>query len=178
MKNKPCKHCGSELHLSLKCFKKPVKPPKTAVKVKKAKTPKKKAPTRSQLVKKLDTVYSQYVRLDKSDSNGNVSCVTCGDVMFWKQAQNGHFISRAKYPTRWHDDNCNVQCMRCNVFLKGNYIEYTIYMIDSYGRDYVDELKALSVSGEKMSTPDMKELIEFYKKEVNKLKLEKGVAFL
>ena len=31
--------------------------------------------------------------------------------------------------------------MRCNVFLDGNYIEYTIAMIDKHGVEIIQELK-------------------------------------
>lgn len=175
IKNKPCKHCGSELHLSLKCFNKPIKPPKTALKDKKAKTPKKKAQTRSQVIKKLDIVFSQYIRLDKTDVDGYGECVTCGNRLFWKELQNGHYISRGKYPTRWDEDNCHLQDYRCNVVLNGNYIEYTLYMLDSYGREFVDQLKSKSINGEKISTPQLKEMIDHYTQEVKRLKSEKGL---
>ncbi|MFK5282642.1 recombination protein NinG, partial [Lacticaseibacillus paracasei] len=76
--------------------------------------------------------------------------------------QNGHFYSRGRYPTRWHDDNCHPQCVGCNIFLKGNYINYTKYMIDTYGREYVDELEVLSKSTIKISTAELQEMIDKY----------------
>lgn len=172
MKPKPCKHCQSELHTSLKCFKaprKPIKRPTGASKVKKAKVPKKKTISRSQLVKRLDSVYSQYIRLKNADSEGYCICVTCGDRVHWQAIQNGHFISRAKYPTRWHDENCHPQCMRDNIFLRGRYIDYTLYMIDRYGRDRLHELRNLSLNGAKISTPELREKIEYYRGKVAEL---------
>lgn len=180
IKNKPCKHCGSELHLSLKCFNSPRKPIRARVKTAssiKVKVPvkKKKAPTRSQLVKKLDAIYSQYVRLYQSDEFGYCICVTSGERMFWKEAQNGHFFSRRFYPTRWNDDNCHPQSMRDNVFLKGNYINYTRYMIDSYGREFVDELEKLAHTTIKVKNAELIEKIAYYSTEVERLKHEKGL---
>ena len=164
MAKKPsCKHCQSELHTSLKCFNAPRKPIKRSVarpSVKKVKTPTKKKPkakTRSYYVKQLDSVFSLYIRQSKP----NV-CVTCGKKDDPKNLQNGHFYSRAKYPTRWHEDNCHPQCPRCNVFMKGMYIEYTMFMIDKYGREYVDELKELAYSRKKITTVEIKEMIEKY----------------
>ena len=135
----------------------------------------KKTQTRSQLIRKLDAVYSQYIRLDKSDQYGYCVCVTSGERMFWKDTQNGHFFSRRFYPTRWHDDNCHPQSMRENVFLRGNYINYTRFMIDSYGREFVDDLEKLAKSSIKISTPELREKIEFYQKEVKRLKKEKNL---
>ena len=184
---KACKYCNSAEHSSTFCFNAPKKPIKNAIKPrskaivgvskpKVAKVPtikKKKAKTRSQLVKELDAVFSQYIRLDKSDKDGYCVCVTSGERMFWKDAQAGHFYSRKYYPTRWHDDNVFPQSIRDNIFFHGNYINYTRFMLDSYGREFVDELEALAKSGKKISTPEIREKIEYYKKEVNRLKKEK-----
>ena len=173
-----CKHCGATNHSSLACFKAPRKPMKTTPKPRKtikAVSKPKKAESRSKLVKKLDAVFSQYVRLDKSDDEGYVRCVTSGERLYWKEAQNGHFFSRKYLPTRWHDDNCFPQSMRDNVFLHGNYIEYTKFMLDSYGREFVDELEKLAKSGKKITTPEIREKIAYYKTEVERLKSIKGL---
>lgn len=121
--------------------------------------------SRKQLVKKLDSAYSQYIRV-KDAVGGDATCVTCGVKKPWKELQNGHFYTRGRYPTRWDDDNCHVQCYRCNIALKGNYINYTKYMINRYGMEYLDILEAKSLSTVKLSTPDIIELIEVYKAKV------------
>ena len=43
-----------------------------------------------------------------------------------------HFITRACWYYRYDEDNCHAGCMRCNVILNGNYIEYTRYMQNKY----------------------------------------------
>ncbi|NCU40899.1 recombinase [Candidatus Saccharibacteria bacterium] len=134
-----------------------------------------KQPTRSQLVKKLDKVFSQYIRLSESDENGYGNCITCGTNLFWKQAQACHFYTRGRYPTRWDEDNVHYGCFRCNVLLKGNYINYTRYMLDSYSREFVDELEIKSQNGTKIPSSELKEKIEYYTEEVKKLKEEKGL---
>ena len=174
-KVKQCKHCGSETHSSLSCFKatrKPVRRSVTASKAKKVKTPKKKAKTRSYYVKKLDSIYSQYIRL-KDSRNGMAECVTCGEVKPWKDMQNGHYMSRAYQATRWLDMNCNVQCVACNVFKKGNYTEYAMYMINLHGPDGVEQLMKLAKTGEKITTPDLKARIIYYTEVVERLLGEK-----
>ena len=172
MNPKPCKHCKSELHTSLKCFKaprKPIKRPVGASKVKKVRVPKKKPMSRSQLVKRLDSVFSQYVRL-RDDGNG---CVTCGDKKPWKEMQACHFYTRGRQATRWHESNVFSGCYRCNVLLKGNYINYTRYMIDRFGREFVDQLEYESLNGAKISTPELREKIAYYKGKVAELSTSK-----
>jgi len=97
IKNKPCKYCGSALHLSLSCFQKPIKSPTAKSKAKKSKTPIKKKPkakTRSYYVKQLDKVFSEYIR-KRDDGKG---CVTCGIKKPWQEMQACHSFSRGKYP--------------------------------------------------------------------------------
>lgn len=169
---KPCKHCQSTQHSSAFCFKAPKKPVKrsplrSSVKKVKVSTKKKpKARTRSYYVKELDKIFSVYIRLKNADKEGYCICVTSGRRIHWKEIQNGHFYSRKYYPTRWNEDNCHPQSMSDNVFLRGNYIEYTKYMIDRYGREYVDELGRLAKSGQKIPTSVIMQKIEEYKLKV------------
>lgn len=124
--------------------------------------------SRKALVSSLDKYFSQYIRL-KDSVEGIATCVTCGDSKPWKEMQNGHYYSRGRFATRWDEDNCHVQCMRCNVYLKGNYIKYTLYMLDTYGREFVDELGVKSVNPAKISSIELKSKIEEYKKKVDEL---------
>ena len=48
-------------------------------------------------------------------------------------------------------------------------------MIDSYSREFVDDLEKLAKSSIKISTPELREKIEFYQKEIKKLKKEKNL---
>lgn len=121
--------------------------------------------TRSQLTKDLDKVFSQFIRL-RDEVEG---CVTCGIVKPYKEMQCGHFYGRAHLHTRWDEDNCHVQCYRCNCPLKGNYIVYTKYMIDRYGREFVDELEIKSKCLDKIPTTDIQDMIWTYKDKVQAL---------
>ena len=41
-------------------------------------------PKRKTLIKKLDTVFSEYIRRKYADKKGIVSCYTCGKKAYWK----------------------------------------------------------------------------------------------
>lgn len=171
--NKTCEVCHTLGHSKFYCKDKPRKPLKrNAIKQKtsnlheivgiKKKPAKKRSPTRSQFVKKLDKVFSEWLRLSYADKDGNVSCYTCGEVMQWKYIQNGHFFSRARQNTRWLPENCRPQDYRCNVALSGNYIVYTRKMLAEIGETKLDEMEQLSKSTNKISTPLLKEMIAEY----------------
>ena len=55
-------------------------------------------PTIKNLTKKLDTIFSEYIRRKDANKNGLVECFTCGVIKYWKGEgmQCGHFISRSK----------------------------------------------------------------------------------
>lgn len=90
-------------------------------KVKKIKKPKKL--TTSQLKKKLDKVFSIYIR-NKYAINGYVQCYTCGVTKSISEMQNGHFISRSYLATRYDEDNCRPQDIGCNIFGNGRPVEF------------------------------------------------------
>lgn len=164
--NKVCPYCKELGHSGFYC-KSPLKPRKIkkVVRAKIAPATKKKLikkKSRSYYVKKLDSVFSQYIRRSSADKDGNTTCVTCGDVKHWKLHQNGHYESRGHLPTRWAEDNCAPQCVGCNIFKKGNYTEYAIYMINKYGADKLIDLKIRANSNTKVTTVEIQEMIDKY----------------
>jgi len=166
-----CKVCKSMDHTAVYHNRKPIK--RSAIKLTKdkawvkpiikAKPIKKKTKTRSWYVKELDRVFSIFIR-QKYATDGMTACVTCGAVKRWQEQQNGHYMSRGHLPTRWSEDNCAPQCYACNVMRKGNYVEYSLWMINTYGVEKLEELKRRANSGVKITTVEIKEMIEKYKK--------------
>lgn len=126
--------------------------------------------------KKLDEVFSQYIRLKFSDSNGVCRCISCGKPFFWTDIQNGHYMSRVYRSTRFDENNCRPQCMPCNVFLHGNISKYRKALVEELGDEIVDmvETKAWSVTA-KYTAYDYESMYHQYKAEVEKLKKEKGL---
>lgn len=78
----------------------------------------------AKLKKELDAIFSKWVRLSYADSMGYVLCYTCGVKKFWKQIQNGHFISRQYLAIRFDPRNCRPQCIGCNLFGNGKQVEF------------------------------------------------------
>lgn len=124
-------------------------------------------PTKAKLIKKLDITFSEYVR-KRYSSKGISKCVTCGKKDNWKKMQAGHFISRTKYPTRWHEDNVQVQCVACNRYRQGEQFKFSIYL----GYDLALDLLVESMNEKKFSYSDIEEMISYYQSEINKLNVK------
>jgi hypothetical protein len=123
-----------------------------------------KKPTRSKVVKKLDAVFSQYIRLSNADKNGICTCVTCGKKYHWKQIQAGHFMSRKHYSTRWLEDNVKPQCYGCNVMQQGQQYRFSKYL----GNNLSEQLYSKSKEVVKFTTDELQDKITYYSERVKK----------
>jgi len=124
--------------------------------------PSSKKPTRTKLVKKLDAVFSQYIRRRYADKNGLAQCVTCGKKDHWKKLQAGHFISRKHYSTRWDETNVQVQCAGCNVFRYGEAYLFSLWLDTNIGEGTSMSLLEQSKRIAKISSYELSELIIKY----------------
>ena len=120
------------------------------------------------LVRKLDTTFSKYIRL-RDTKDGYGKCCSCGNLKTYAELDCGHFINRKWLATRWNEENCHVQCISCNRFDEGNGAGYTLYMVDTFGRERVDYLRALSRETQKFTDSEGELLISHYKAEIKKL---------
>lgn len=123
-----------------------------------------KKPTRSKVVKKLDVVFSQYIRLSNADKNGICTCVTCGKKYHWKQIQAGHFMSRKHYNTRWVEDNVKPQCYGCNVMQQGQQYRFSKYL----GNNLSEQLYSKSKEVVKFTTDELQDKITYYSERIKK----------
>ena len=131
--------------------------------------------TISKLKKELDKWFSLFIRLRESE-DGIVQCFTCSRISHYKSGmQNGHFQSRRHHSTRWNETNCQVQCVKCNMYEQGEQFRFGIGLDSKYGEGTSEELEFLSRTIMKVSRIDYEEKISYYKDLVDKLKKEKGI---
>ena len=121
-----------------------------------------KKPTRSKLIKKLDIVFSQYIRLKEADHHGMVTCFTCGKH---GGMQAGHFMSRKHYSSRWLEDNVKVQCISCNLYQQGNQYLFSVRL----GKELSEELYLQSKTIVKFTSDELQSMIDDYSEKVKKL---------
>lgn len=135
----------------------------------KSKKLKKKPKGLSGYKKDLDDIYSLYIRQKYADWAGYVSCVTCGKTAHYKDGmQNGHYEKRSHNNTRFDDQNCHVQCKKCNMFMGGNYTSYALFMHKTYGQKAVEELHKRAQVSKRFTINEIKELISYYSNLVEK----------
>ena len=135
----------------------------------------KKKKTISKLKKELDKWFSLYIRLRECSDTGAAVCFTCGKVAHYKTLQNGHFQSRRFMATRFDEENCQVQCVKCNMYSQGEQDKFGLALDSKYGEVTAEELEQISRSILKISRVEYEEKIVYYKSLVEKLKKEKGI---
>lgn len=130
-----------------------------------------KKPTVSKLKKKLDTIFSQYIRKKDADVNGNVQCYTCGVTKKWQKdgMQAGHFMSRKHTITRYDEQNVKPQCYTCNCHYYGRQYEFGLHLDKEYGSGTSEALLQKSRQTQKNTVSDLQDLIELYTKKFEQL---------
>ena len=108
--------------------------------------------TRTKLVKKLDTIFSQYIRKVNSD-NEISTCFTCGKQDHWKKLQNGHFQSRRG----------------CNVFKYGEQFIFGQNLDRKFGEGTARRLHIKAQETIKITSPELEEMIFKYENLVSNM---------
>ena len=119
--------------------------------------------------KALDTI-QKLVRLKAADDNGYCTCVTCGSVDKWTCFDGGHYIPKG-CSSYWSlvEENVHPQCKGCNGFgMKyGTAVQqYTLYMVDTYGREFVDEMERKKKDEVKYYKRDYEDMIKEWNEQI------------
>ena len=92
------------------------------------------------------TAFQKLRRIQESNDDGYVRCISCGKVIHWKEAQGGHYIPRSYRATELEPDNVNPQCEHCNLRLNGNTAMYRINLIRKIGTERVERLENMALA--------------------------------
>ena len=129
---------------------------------------KKKSP--AQLKKELTKLSHDFIRERDSKRKGIIAgnCFDCGLWVEGQQFQAGHFESDSTGGAllRYHPHNIHGQSGGCNMAYSQERVKinYTLKMIDTYGRDYVEKLRQLKNKTIKADIIFYSKMIELYKK--------------
>ena len=130
----------------------PAYPKPTATKKKK----RKKLQPLPKLLKKVQVVFNTWIR-NRDKDKGCISCL--GQVR-----QSGHFISQGSSSfLRFHEDNCNGQCVGCNMFKHGNLILYRIRLVKKIKEKRVKYLEDNMHVVKKWKRDELEAMLEKYK---------------
>lgn len=116
-------------------------------------------PSVAKLKKKADILHSKYIRLRDSDSRGYGECITCGAKKHWKEAQCGHFVTRANNKLRYDELNTNLQCVGCNMFKSGEQYSYSKALDEKYGPGTAEELFSQRHDTHKLTISELEDII-------------------
>jgi hypothetical protein len=116
--------------------------------------------TRKSIVKKLDIIFSLYIRAIEK------KCFVCGST---ENLQCGHLFSRVAFSTRWDLMNSHTQCRNCNMRHEYDFEPYRKKFVEKYGQGKYDILYRQHKAPTKYSNNDLLVLIEFYKQCLKKL---------
>lgn len=123
----------------------------------------------------LDRIFSEFIRIRDSDTNGIIRCISCGKIVAWKESDCGHYINRKHNSTRYDEKNCNAQCRSCNRFDEGNIQGYRKGLIAKYGEYAVKILEMKKYNTCKMGQLEINVLGDEYKLKLKALKLQRGL---
>lgn len=108
----------------------------------KNKEPKPKREPLTKKRKRLDKLFSQFIRMRDADEYGMVKCYTCPKTDHWKKMQCGHFVPRQYLATRFDEMNCHSQCYACNMLYNGQPSAYARLLEREYGKGTVELLES------------------------------------
>jgi len=114
------------------------------------------------------TAIQLLVRISAADDNGYCHCVTCQDKQYYKDMDGGHFIAKGT-SSYWalELDNVHPQCKGCNGFGMRYGIaaqQYLLWMLDNYGREFVENMLATKSNVKKMYKADYVAMLSEFKK--------------
>lgn len=127
-----------------------------------------KKPTVSSLKKKVDQVFSLYVR-QVGAKNGYNTCFTCGVRKPWKELQCGHYVRRSYNSLRYSLWNTAPQCVGCNMFKQGAADEFALALLKKHGDGILLWLNKEKQKYKQFTVKELEELRDFYKKKIEEL---------
>jgi hypothetical protein len=131
---------------------------------------------RQRLIAKLDTIFSEWIRLRDSDQNGICKCITCGEYKHFREMDAGHFISREHMGCRWEEENCHAQCQSCNRFKSGKQFEHSLAVDKKHGPGTASKLLIKSKGVCNWQDYELETMATYYRNSVKTLKSEKGMV--
>lgn len=123
--------------------------------------------TIGKLKQDVQKVFNAYIR--KRDEGK--PCISCGE---YNGAHAGHFFSAGHYQgLRFCEDNCHLQCVKCNNFLHGNLIHYRDNLLERIGQERFDALYERAAlykkNGYKFTRSELIEIKQKYQQKLKEL---------
>lgn len=125
------------------------------------------------LIARADKIFSRFKRLESLMPAGYIRCFTCGAFISFRDADNGHYINREHMGTRYCEQNCEPQCIRCNRYSEGVKATFALNLQKKYGPDILNWLETTKEAGRFITAARLEEIIALYKIKVRELEIKK-----
>lgn len=123
----------------------------------------------NKLIKKLDRVFSEYIRRSALTPQGYIRCFTCGAFITFRQADCGHYVGRECMSTRFYERNVAVQCHSCNRYAEGRKDIFAINLQKKYGSEILDWLNKKKNEIKQWTAPELEQLITTYQQKLKEM---------
>lgn len=117
----------------------------------------------------LQKIFNTYVR----ERDKGKPCISCA-IKWDKTFHAGHCFTVGSYPNlRFDEDNCHGQCVQCNLHYHGNSAEYILRLPERIGIENYESLLSRKQDTLRLTLPEVKEKIEYYKAQIKTLQHER-----
>ncbi len=126
---------------------------------------KEKLKSRSDWMREAQQSFNTFIRY--RDNARRYGCISCGTKQGKENA--GHYRSVGSSPElRFNEENCHLQCEKCNTYLHGNLINYRIALIQRIGLDRVEWIEGKH-EPKKYTIDDLKSIKSEYKRKLKEI---------
>lgn len=121
--------------------------------------------------KTLDILHSRYIKLLKSDEKGLVNCCYCGKIIYVRDSEAAHYITRNHGILRYNEYNVNPSCISCN---RDDHTElYRAFLIKNYGIETVEYIESIKNNYFKLTIAEQQEMKVELRAKIRGLKMKK-----
>lgn len=130
--------------------------------------------TKSDWLRDADMWFSRFIRLRDSkifpDGERYSQCRTCIKLYHISDIENGHWIRRENWGTRFDERNCNAQGPCCNHFKGGAEHAHEQYIANKYGKDMPEKLRVLAKNKKcKPTAGELEQIANHYQTKVTEM---------
>jgi hypothetical protein len=112
-------------------------------------------------IKIAQQVFNKYIRLSNQKY-----CISCSKPLKGKFDAGHYMNANNHWNVRFDERNVHSQCVECNQHKHGNLLEYRKQLEFYYGITWLNELEQDARITRKFTIPELKEIIEKYKKKI------------
>jgi hypothetical protein len=118
--------------------------------------------TLPRLTEKAQKVFNAYIR-QRDSKDGYFTCISCFKTLPVESMNAGHYVPvKGGSFLRFHEDNVNGECQRCNGFDEFHLIGYRKHLLLKIGKKRVEWLENNRTKVYKWDRADLEDIITLY----------------